>query len=96
NPEFARTLRAVAEQGADAFYQGDIARDIVAAVRSHAVPGDLTLADLAGYRAKTRDPVCGAYRGYQLCGMGPPSSGPIAVLQMLGELEQFPLARYKP
>ncbi|WP_419342351.1 gamma-glutamyltransferase [Achromobacter sp. PD1] len=96
NPEFARTLRAVAEQGADAFYQGDIARDIVAAVRGHAVPGDLTLADLASYRAKTRDPVCGAYRGYQLCGMGPPSSGPIAVLQMLGELEQFPLGRYKP
>ncbi len=96
NPEFARTLRAVASQGADAFYQGDIARDIVAAVQGHEKPGDLSLADLAGYRAKTRDPVCGAYRGYQLCGMGPPSSGPIAVLQMLGELEQFPLSRYEP
>ncbi|CAB3696267.1 Glutathione hydrolase proenzyme [Achromobacter animicus] len=96
NPEFARTLRAVATQGADAFYQGDIARDIVAAVQKHEKPGDLTLADLADYRAKTRDPVCGAYRGYQLCGMGPPSSGPIAVLQMLGELEQFPLSRYAP
>lgn len=96
NPEFARTLRAVESQGADAFYQGDIARDIVAAVQGHEKPGDLSLADLAGYRAKTRDPVCGAYRGYQLCGMGPPSSGPIAVLQMLGELEQFPLSRYEP
>ncbi|CAB3893078.1 gamma-glutamyltransferase [Achromobacter animicus] len=96
NPEFARTLRAVATQGADAFYQGDIARDIVAAVQKHEKPGDLTLADLADYRAKTRDPVCGAYRGYLLCGMGPPSSGPIAVLQMLGELEQFPLSRYAP
>lgn len=96
NPEFARTLRAVAKQGADAFYQGDIARDIVAAVHGHAKPGDLTLADLANYRAKTRDPVCGPYRGYQLCGMAPPSSGGIAVLQMLGELEQYPVATYTP
>lgn len=96
NPEFARTLRAVAEEGAGAFYQGGIARDIVAAVQGHATPGDLSLADLAGYRAKTREPVCGAYRGYQLCGMAPPSSGPIAVLQILGELEQFPMASYAP
>lgn len=96
NPEFASTLRAVAARGADAFYQGDIARDIVAAVHGHAVPGDLSLEDLGGYRAKTRDPVCGAYRGYQLCGMAPPSSGPIAVLQMLGALEQFPMGRYAP
>ncbi|KAG0731338.1 hypothetical protein G6F23_015407 [Rhizopus arrhizus] len=81
-------LTARPQQGADAFYQGDIARDIVAAVHGHATPGDLSLADLASYRAKTRDPVCGAYRGYRLCGMAPPSSGPIAVLQMLGELEQ--------
>lgn len=54
------------------------------------------MADLAGYQAREREPVCGAYRGYQLCGMGPPSSGPIAVLQMLGELEQYPLSRYAP
>lgn len=96
NPEFARTLRAVAEGGADAFYQGGIARDIVAAVHGHAVPGDLSLADLAAYRAQERPPVCGGYRGYRLCGMGPPSSGPIAVLQILGELEQFPIGSYAP
>lgn len=96
NPAFAATLRAVAEHGADAFYQGDIARDIVAAVHGHAMPGDLTLDDLASYRAKTREPVCGAYRGYQLCGMAPPSSGPLAVLQMLGELEQYPIATFAP
>jgi len=96
NPEFARTLRAVAGQGADAFYQGDIARDIVAAVHGHATPGDLSLADLAAYRARKRPPICGAYRGYRLCGMGPPSSGPIAVLQMLGELEQYPIGSYAP
>ncbi|EHK67785.1 gamma-glutamyltransferase [Achromobacter arsenitoxydans] len=96
NPEFARTLRMVAARGADAFYQGDIARDIVAAVQGHAKPGDLSLEDLAAYRALERDPVCGAYRGYRLCGMGPPSSGPIAVLQILGELEQFPMGTYAP
>lgn len=96
NPEFAATLRAVAKQGADAFYQGAIARDIVAAVHGHAKPGDLSLDDLARYRAKTRDPVCGAYRAYQLCGMAPPSSGPIVVLQILGELEQTPIATFAP
>ena len=96
NPAFAATLRAVAEHGADAFYQGDIARDIVAAVHGHAMPGDLTLDDLTSYRAKTREPVCGAYRGYQLCGIAPPSSGPLAVLQMLGELEQYPIATFAP
>ena len=96
NPAFAATLRAVAQGGADAFYQGDVARDIVAAVHAHPKPGDLTLADLAGYQARQREPVCGAYRGYELCGMGPPSSGPIAVLQMLGELEQYPIGDFAP
>jgi len=65
-------------------------------VHAHPKPGDLTLADLAGYQPRQRDPVCGAYRGYQLCGMGPPSSGPIAVLQMLGELEQYPIGDFAP
>ncbi|WP_195843849.1 gamma-glutamyltransferase family protein, partial [Bordetella pertussis] len=83
-------------EGADAFYRGPIARDIVAAVRAHPTPGDLAEADLAGYRAVVREPVCGLYRGYRLCGAPPPSSGPLAVLQMLGELEQYPLARMRP
>ncbi|WP_261171972.1 gamma-glutamyltransferase family protein, partial [Bordetella pertussis] len=96
NPEFAATLRSIAREGADAFYRGPIARDIVAAVRAHPTPGDLAEADLAGYRAVVREPVCGLYRGYRLCGAPPPSSGPLAVLQMLGELEQYPLARMRP
>ena len=62
NPEFAQTLREIAARGADAFYRGAIARDIVAAVHGHAKPGDLSLDDLAGYQAKRREPVCGAYR----------------------------------
>lgn len=96
NPAFADVLERVAHGGADAFYQGYIARDIVAAVHGHAMPGDITLADLADYRAREREPVCGTYRAYRLCGMAPPSSGPLAVLQMLGMLEQYPVGSFAP
>ena len=96
NPALAEVLRRVAAQGADAFYQGDIARDIVAAVHGHTQPGDLTEADLAGFRAQIEQPVCSRYRGYRLCGPPPPSSGPLAVLQMLGILEHTPIARLAP
>ncbi|MDP3320929.1 MAG: gamma-glutamyltransferase [Bosea sp. (in: a-proteobacteria)] len=97
NPAFAATLRALAERGAGAFYEGEIARDIVATVTGHATnPGDLTMADLADYRVEEREPVCGAYRVWRLCGMGPPSSGAVAVQQMLGILETRDLARIGP
>lgn len=96
NPEYAEVLRRVADKGAAAFYHGDIAHDIVAAVRAHATPGDLSVADLAGYKARVREPVCGDYRGYRLCGAPPPSSGPLAVLQMLGVLEHFPMDKLGP
>lgn len=96
NPAFADVLERVAQGGADAFYQGGIARDIVAAVHGHAAPGDITLADLADYRAREREPVCGTYRTYRLCGMAPPSSGPLAVLQMLGMLEHYPIGSFEP
>ncbi len=87
NPAFAETLRLVAENGAGAFYGGPIARDIVAAVaESPRNPGYMEPNDMAGYRAKRRPPVCLVYRGYRVCGMGPPSSGGIAVLQILGLL----------
>jgi gamma-glutamyltranspeptidase/glutathione hydrolase len=90
NPAFAATLKRIAAEGADAFYQGEIARDIVETVRSHPTnPGDLTEADLAGYKVKVREPVCGTYRTYKVCGMPPPSSGGITVLQILGILEPF-------
>jgi gamma-glutamyltranspeptidase/glutathione hydrolase len=85
NPELAATLRAIARDGADAFYRGPIAADIVAAVRGHASnPGRLSESDLAGYRAKERAPVCSDYKTWRVCGMGPPSSGGIAIAQMLG------------
>ncbi len=90
NPAFAAALKRIAAKGADAFYAGEIAQDIVATVHSApANPGDMTEADLAGYRAKVREPVCGHYRGYKVCGMPPPSSGGITVLQILGILEPY-------
>ena len=88
NPQLADVLRRVASQGVDVFYQGEIAQAIVDAVQTHAQAGDLSLEDLKNYRAKERKPVCSYYKRLRLCGMGPPSSGGIAVLQMLGMLEQ--------
>lgn len=61
-----------------------------------AVPGDLTTADLADYQAKERMPVCGVYRVYKVCGMGPPTSGGLTVLQILGILERFNLPALQP
>ena len=93
NPEFAETLRLIAAEGADAFYRGDIAADIVQTVRHPPEnPGVMTLADLAAYRVKERPPICPAYRGYEVCGMGPPTSGGLTVGQILGLLEHFDLA----
>ena len=97
NPAFAATLRAVAAQGSEAFYKGAIAEDIVATVAGHPTnPGDITLADLAAYKVEEREAVCGAYRIWRLCGMGPPSSGAIALQQMLGILEGQDLRRMGP
>lgn len=97
NPALAATLRQLAHHGADAFYQGPIAADIVAKVRGHARnPGLLSLDDLARYQAKLREPVCVPYRVWQVCGMPPPSSGGIAVAQILGMLAHTPLATLRP
>ena len=94
NREYAATLRALATHGADAFYRGAIARDLVSAVRARG--GDLSEQDLAGYRALEREPLCGRYREWQVCSMGPPSSGGLAVLQILGLLERTPFAQAAP
>ncbi|MEY4728997.1 MAG: hypothetical protein RL020_155 [Pseudomonadota bacterium] len=93
NQLFSESLRQISLRGAEAFYLGDMARDIVQAVNSAPQnPGLLSLDDLRNYRAKTREPVCGKYRSYKICSMPPPSSGGIALLQMLGMLEKFDLA----
>jgi gamma-glutamyltranspeptidase / glutathione hydrolase len=96
NPEFAATLRAIAAKGADAYYTGDIAKDIVAAVHAHRNPGTLSLDDLAAYRVRDVEALCGTYRAWKLCGMPPSSSGGIAVLQILGELEPRDMSKVRP
>jgi gamma-glutamyltranspeptidase/glutathione hydrolase len=97
NPAFARTLREIAEKGPDAFYTGEIAADIVATVTRHTGnPGDMTLDDLRAYRVEERAPVCGPYRTYRICGMGPPSSGAVAVRQIMSTLETKDMASLKP
>ena len=97
NPQLAEVLRDVAERGPVAFHEGAVAREIAAKVRSHATnPGLLTEADLAGYRAKVRQPLCFDYKAWHLCGMPPPSSGPLALGQMLGMLSHHPLAAATP
>lgn len=96
NRAYAEVLSRIANSGADAFYRGEIARDIANTVQKAAVPGDLTTADLATYQAKERSPVCGIYRVYKVCSMGPPSSGGLTVLQILGMLERFSLSTLKP
>ena len=97
NPEYAAALKKIAAEGPDGFYKGEIAQAIINAVQ-HAPgqQGGMTLADLANYRAQERAPVCGDYREYHLCSMGPPSSGGIAVLQILGELNRFPSSQLQP
>src|SRR5258707_749975 len=97
NPEYAAVLERVAAGGADAFYRGEIARDIAAAVRSHKRgPGDLVEADFSAYSAIRREPLCGAYRRWKVCGMPPPSSGGFAGVQIPGIPQPFDLERVKP
>ena len=92
NPAYAQVLRRVAREGSEAFYGGEVARDIVRRVRSHARhPGRLSLADLAGYRPVERAPLCTDWRGetarpWRVCGMPPPSSGHLTLMQILGML----------
>ena len=103
NPAYAASLTAFANGGADAIMTGPIAQDIVAKIAtttavdgSPITPGKTTLADLAAYQAKKRDPVCTTYRSYWVCGMGPPTSGGITVASALGILENFNLELHKP
>ncbi|WP_116090982.1 gamma-glutamyltransferase [Sphingomonas crusticola] len=94
NPEQAALLAQIAAKGPDYFYHGEPAHKLVAAVNGASVnPSQMTLADLAAYQAKQRPPVCGTYRVYRVCGMGPPSSGGITVLLILKQLERFDLAK---
>lgn len=97
NPAYAASLRRIAEAGAEGFYQGQTAAAIVAAVRGiEDNPGRMSGADLAGYRAKRREVLCAPYRSWRICGMPPPTSGGVAVLQIMSLLERFDLAGHPP
>jgi gamma-glutamyltranspeptidase / glutathione hydrolase len=97
NQELANTLKQVAQRGSDGFYEGDIACDLVATVAAHAEnPGKISLDDLRTYRAKAREALCGRYRAYKICSMPPPSSGGIALLQMMGMLEPVDMSSLRP
>ncbi|PKR54475.1 gamma-glutamyltransferase [Thalassospira marina] len=97
NPQYANTLRTLAQGGADAFYNGPIADAIVKKVQGASWnPGLLSQADLSAYDVKERDPVCSLYRGYDVCGMGPPSSGALTVGQILGMIEPYDIGKYGP
>jgi gamma-glutamyltranspeptidase/glutathione hydrolase len=87
NPALAALFKRIAHEGPDALYKGPVAEEIAARVQGHANPGSLSLTDLAHYQAKERTPLCTDYKRWQVCGMPPPSSGGIAVAQILGTLQ---------
>lgn len=92
NPAYAAVLRGAAKQGAAGFYQGAVAEDIVRRVKGHARPGLLTTADLAAYKPVQRPPLCNDWRVYRVCGFGPPTSGHLTAMQILGLLDTQPKA----
>jgi len=91
NPAFAQTLKLISEQGSEPFYTGEIARGIVDAVKTPNNTGQLTMEDMAAYEVIKREPVCVDYREYEVCGMGPPTSGGLTMGQMLTMLSEHDL-----
>lgn len=96
NAAYGQTLRRIATEGSRGFYEGPVAEAIVAAARRAPAPSTLSLDDLKAYRPAKLEPVCRSYRIYLVCGMRPPSSGGIAVLSILGLLENFDVASSGP
>ncbi len=95
-PELANTFERIANDGSAAFYNANA--EALSAYVAAATPQDgrMSASDIRSYEAKTRDAVCAPYRTYTVCGMGPPSSGGVAVAQMLGQLERFDVAALGP
>jgi gamma-glutamyltranspeptidase / glutathione hydrolase len=97
NPAYASTLRRIEIMGPVAFYDGETAEEIVAAVSGHAGnPGLMTRDDVRRYHAQQRQPVCLDYRGYEVCGMPPPTSGGLTMLMILGQLEPYRMGAWRP
>jgi gamma-glutamyltranspeptidase/glutathione hydrolase len=95
NAAYADTLERIAGDWRS-FYEGQIARDIVAAVGQSPQPGRLTLDDLAGYEPRSHEALCGEYRGFEVCSAPPPSSGGVAINGILGILGRFSMADHGP
>ncbi|GGD60404.1 gamma-glutamyltransferase [Croceicoccus mobilis] len=92
-PAMADTLERLASEGTEPFYQGDMVDKMVTALNTAEVnPSMMTRADITSYTVPDREPVCGMYRAYKVCSMGPPSSGGITVLMILEQLERFDMA----
>lgn len=97
NKKLANTYKSIAKEGIDVFYKGWLAQKIVDKVQNSPIsPGLLSMKDMAAYQTIERDPVCGNYRDYNICGMAPPSSGGIAIIQILAQLQRFDMAKYEP
>ncbi len=96
NPALADTMQLLADKGGSVLREGPIAEEMVKRVRGHVRPGTLSLADLAAYRPIKREALCGPYRIWTICGMGPPSAGGLAILQALAILEPFDLSHDRP
>ena len=97
NKNYADTLKAFAEEGSKVFYQGFIANDIVTTVNNASLnPGVLSLKDMHNYKVIQREPVCSRYREYEVCGMGPPSSGALTIAQILGIIENYDISKLGP
>ena len=90
NPAQAALLRRVAREGADAFYRGAIAEDLLNRVQSAPRPGAMRAADLRDYRVERREPLCHAWRQWRLCGLPPPAAGHLLSAQILGLLDPLP------
>jgi gamma-glutamyltranspeptidase / glutathione hydrolase len=95
NPDYADSLRLIADDWRN-FYEGPLAEEIVAAVAAGPVPGQMTLEDMAHYRAEVRAPVCRDYRNYNICSAPPPASGGVIVNEIMGMLEPFDMAETGP
>lgn len=97
NPKQAAVLRRIANEGISAFYTGEIAEKIVSAIKNAPNnPGKMEISDLANYKAKERDVLCGRYRVYKVCSISPPSSGGTTMIAALGMLEKFNIQQMKP
>jgi gamma-glutamyltranspeptidase/glutathione hydrolase len=97
NKKLAKVYRSLAQEGIAPFYQGWLAKKIVNAVQQADIaPGRLSLQDMANYQSKQIPAICGPYHEYKICGMGPPSSGGITIIQMLGMLQTFDLKKDGP